>query len=71
MYGKALDNIKVLNTRVNEAEKSTDKRKVEIDELISKLKEAEEDKEEIERKYINFWDKYNALLKEKKKKEKD
>ena len=70
MYGKALDNVKVLNTRVNEAEKSTDKRKVEIDELISKLKEAEEDKEEIERKYIKFWDKYNALLKEKKKKEK-
>jgi len=71
MHGKALENIKEVNTRVSEIEKIIDKSKVDIDKLILELKEAKKDKEQIEGKYTIFLEKYKVLLKERKRKEKD
>ena len=46
-----------MNTRVREIEISVDESKVEIDELISELKEAKKDKEQIEGKCTMFQEK--------------
>ena len=56
---------------VSKIRKSADKSKVEIDELISELKEVKKDKEQIKRKYTIFQDKYKVLLKGKNRNEND
>ena len=63
--------VKALNSRVIEAEKSVDNSIVEIGELILELIEVIENKEEIKEKYSIIIDKHKSLLEEKEEKEKD